>query len=69
MKEAFTIYVEDDEELLGIEGYFDVKTKSNIRVPHKSTYVCIDQNEIKENDGFLVTVYRHEALLVKDGEC
>lgn len=67
MKEAYTIYVEDDEELVNIEGYFTVKKKdSDIE---RSTYTYIGESEIKKSEGFRVTSCDSNWLLVKNGEC
>lgn len=67
MKEAFTIYVEDDEELVYIEGLFGVKKRDGELAHPKRAE--INYSKIKENDGFLVTVDKADCLLVKDGEC
>lgn len=67
MKEAFTIYVEDDEELVYIQGYFGVKKKDGELAHLRRIDIC--PSEMKEHEGVLATVDKHDCLLVKDGEC
>ena len=67
MKEAFTIYVEDDEELVYMQGCFGVKKKDG-ELAHPRR-IDIFPSEMKKYEGVLATVAKHDCLLVKDGEC
>lgn len=67
MKEAFTIYVGDDEELVYMEGCFGVKKKDGELAYPRRTY--IQESEIKKHEGVLATVDKYDCLLVKNGEC
>ena len=67
MKEAFTIYVEDDEELVYMEGCFGVKKNDGELAYPRRIYV--NHSEMKEHEGVLATVDKYDCLLVKDGEC
>ena len=69
MKEAFTIYVEDDEELVELKGRFTVKHKNKNRISPIDTEVHLKQKDIKKYDGVYVSSDRYTPLLVKDGEC
>ena len=67
MKEAYKIYIEDDEELVNLEGYFTVKKKDSDT--KTTTYLYIGESEIKKSDGIRVISEYCNVDLVKNGEC